>query len=184
MLENIAADLLRYTSYTKRQNLKNQAKTFFYLIFTQAIWAIVIYRFGSLCSRLEIPFFSSFLRVLYFFLNKFIEITTGISISSNAKIGKGLYVGHFGGIFIHPGVIAGENCSIGQGVTIGTLGLGKTGVPRIGNNVYIGTGAKIFGNITIGNNVRIGANAVIVKDVPNNATVVGVPGRVIKINKG
>ncbi|MEM2145872.1 MAG: serine O-acetyltransferase, partial [Candidatus Jordarchaeaceae archaeon] len=152
--------------------------------FTQGVWAIVVYRFGSWVNRkVKIPLVRQIFILIYFFLNKFVEITTGISISSNAKIGKGLYIGHFGLIFIHNDVEIGENCSIAQGVTIGSLGLGKEGVPKIGNNVFIGSGAKVLGPITIGNNVRIGANAVVIKDVPDNATVVGVPARVVKINR-
>lgn len=173
---NLKHDLKRYTIEDKL-DLRN----LFYLVFTQGVWAIVVYRFGSWCSKLKIPIISIFLKLIYFLLNKFIEITAGISISAKAHIGKGFYIGHFGGIFIHPGVIAGENCSIGQGVTIGTSGLGKTEVPKIGNDVYIGTGAKIFGGITIGNNVRIGANAVVIKNIPDNTTAVGIPARVVKI---
>jgi len=100
----------------------------------------------------------------------------------SCEIGGGLYIGNTGIIRFHPGVKAEKNLSIGQLVTIGTRGVGYTGVPVIGDNVYIGVGAKVLGNIRIGNNVKIGANAVVIKDVPDNATVVGVPARVVKIN--
>lgn len=177
MFRNIKTDIRRYTNL-KKDGLR--FKVLFYLIFTQGVWAIVIYRFGLWCSKLKIPIFSFFLRLIYFFSNKIVEIITGISISSSAQIEKGLYIGHFGGIFINEGVEIGENCTIAQGVTIGTLGLGKLGAPKIDDNVFIGSGAKVLGNIIIGKNVRIGANAVVIKDVPDNVTVVGIPAKIVK----
>lgn len=101
------------------------------------------------------------------------------------SIGEGLYVGHAvgGGIIINGLAKIGKNCNIHHGVTIGVRkrsasGL-TTGVPEIGDNVYIGPGAKVFGGIKIGNNVAIGANAVVTRDVPDNAVVGGVPAKVI-----
>ena len=104
----------------------------------------------------------------------------GISIPFECQLGKGFYIGHFGGIVVHHKAIIGDNCNISHGVTIGTSSRGmKKGWPTIGDHVYIGPGAKIFGKITIGNNAAIGANCVVTKDVPENATVAGVPGVVI-----
>lgn len=98
------------------------------------------------------------------------------SIPLRTKIGKGLTLPHgLSGIFISVGAEIGDNCTIFQQVTIGSNTLGqskKSGAPKIGNNVYIGAGAKIIGNVNIGNNVRIGANCVVVEDIPDNATVV------------
>jgi serine O-acetyltransferase len=89
----------------------------------------------------------------------------------------GFYIGHFGGITVSKEAIIGNNCSISQGVTIGVSGQGdKRGTPVIGNNVYIGTGAKLIGKIKIGNNIKIGANAVIYKDLPDNSIAVLDPG--------
>lgn len=169
-------DIKRYLNPGAVSKFKNVL----YLLFIQGIWAIAVYRFGAWCAKFKLPAISQLFRISYFFMNKIIEITTGISISSKAEIGEGFYVGHFGQIFIHPNVTIGKKCNIGQGVTIGTLGLGRHGTPKIGNNVYIGTGAKILGDICIGSNVRIGANAVVIKDIPDNSTAVGVPARVIK----
>jgi serine O-acetyltransferase len=104
----------------------------------------------------------------------------GISISGDTKIGRGFYIGHFGGIVVNTGVVIGDNCNISQGVTIGQSNRGaKAGCPTIGNNVYIGPGAKIVGRITIGDHVAIGANAVVVDDVPAGVSVGGIPARVI-----
>jgi serine O-acetyltransferase len=100
----------------------------------------------------------------------------GIQIPYATKVGYGLYIGHFGTIVVHPQSIIGNNVNLSQGITIG---LENDGVPTIGNDVYLGAGAKVIGHITIGNNVAIGANCVLTKDIPDNAIVVGVPGKPI-----
>jgi len=102
----------------------------------------------------------------------------GISIPFATNIGPGFYIGHFGGIIINANCYIGRNCNISQGVTIGSSNRGvRRGCPRLGDNVYIGPGAKIIGSITVGNNVAIGANAVVTKDVADHAVVAGVPAR-------
>ena len=89
-------------------------------------------------------------------------------------------MGHFGGIVISQKATIGKNCNISHQVTIGRTNRGpQKGIPVIVNNVYIGPGAKVIGNIRIGNNVAIGANCVVTKDAPDNAVVVGVPGKII-----
>ena len=104
----------------------------------------------------------------------------GLSIPSTTQIGRGFYIGHFGGIVVNPNSIIGKDCNISHGVTLGQANRGKRkGCPVIGDNVYIGPGAKIVGNVKIGDNVAIGANCVVTKDIPNNAVVVGIPGKVI-----
>ena len=101
---------------------------------------------------------------------------TGIEIHPGAKIGKGLFIDHGTGVVIGETAIIGDNVTLFHGVTLGGTGKEKgKRHPTIGNNVFIGTGAKLLGNITIGDNVKIGANAVVLKDVPSNTTVVGVP---------
>lgn len=106
----------------------------------------------------------------------------GIQISPRTTIGPGFCIGHFGGIVVSHRATIGRNCNLSHQVTIGASGRGdRAGVPTIGDNVYIGPGAKIFGAITIGNNVAIGANAVVTRDVPDNAVVVGVPAKVISM---
>lgn len=173
MLDNLKADIKRYIRDPKdRRNI--------FLLFEQGIWAIIVYRFGRWVYSFNIPLVSLILKIIAFFWFKSIEITTGISIPASANIKKGLYVGHFGTIILHSDVEIGENCSIGPGVIIGTRGVGVDGVPVIGNNVYIGTGAKVLGGIYIGNNVRIGANSVVLKSIPDNCTVVGIPAEIVK----
>ena len=96
----------------------------------------------------------------------------GFDISYRTRIGSGLYIGHFGNIVIHGDTIIGNNCNISQGITIGVSNYGKNiGIPLIGNNVFIGPGACVFGKINIGDNVTIGANAVVTESIPDRVTV-------------
>lgn len=104
---------------------------------------------------------------------------TGIEIHPAAQIGKNLFIDHGMGVVIGETAVVGDNCTIYQGATLG--GTGKEHNkrhPTLGNNVVVGAGAKVLGNITIGNNVKIGANSVVLKDVPDDCTVVGV-GRIV-----
>jgi serine O-acetyltransferase len=104
----------------------------------------------------------------------------GIGIPFLTEIGPGFYIGHFGGIFIYPDCKIGKNCNLSQEVTIGNAPRGQNkGYPTIGDDVYIGPGAKIIGCVKVGNRVAIGANCVVTKDVPDDAVVVGVPGKII-----
>lgn len=107
-------------------------------------------------------------------------IRYGIDISRDTRIGSGLYIGHFGGIFVNHGVVIGDNCNLSQGVTLGQLNRGeRAGCPTIGNNVYIAPGAKVIGRINVGDHASIGANAVVVNDVAAHTTVGGIPARSI-----
>lgn len=106
---------------------------------------------------------------------------TGIEIHPGAKIGKRLFIDHGTGVVIGETAIIRNDVTLFHGVTLGGTGKEKgKRHPTIGNNVFIGSGAKILGNIIIGNNVKIGANAVILKDIPSNTTIVGVPGKIVK----
>ena len=115
--------------------------------------------------------------------SQFTRFMTGVEIHPAAKIGRRFFIDHAMGVVIGETAIVGDNCVLYQGVTLGGTG-NETGKrhPTLGNNVTVGTGAKVLGNIHIGNNVKIGGNSVVVKDVPDNCTVVGVPGRIIKRN--
>ena len=114
-------------------------------------------------------------------INYFARFLTGADIHPGATIGKSFFIDHAVGVVIGETSVIGDNVSIFQGVTLGGVGSSKgKRHPTIGNNVMIGAGAKVLGNITIGDNVKIGAGSVVVKDVPPDSTVVGVPGRVVK----
>lgn len=113
-----------------------------------------------------------------------LQTVTSTEIPAGADIGGGLHLSHTGGIVISPDARIGRDCNLSQGVTIGIGGRGeKRGTPFICDRVYIGPGAKVFGNIRIGNDVAIGANAVVNQDVPDGAVVAGIPARVVS-NKG
>jgi serine O-acetyltransferase len=108
------------------------------------------------------------------------EFRFGINIPFDTRIGPGLYIGHHGAITVHDRATIGKNCNLSQEVTIGEVQTGPNlGVPTIGDNVYIGPGAKVIGNINVGDDVVIGANCVVARDVPDDAVIAGVPGRVL-----
>ena len=107
---------------------------------------------------------------------------TGIEIHPGARIGRRLVIDHGTGIVIGETAEIGDDCLLYQGVTLGGTGkdVGKRH-PTLGNNVMVGAGAKVLGPIHVGNNARIAANAVVLREVPDNATVVGVPGHVVRL---
>ncbi len=136
--------------------------------------AIIGYRVAHALARCSVPIVPRFITQVGRWL-------TGIEIHPAAHIGRGLFIDHGMGVVIGETAVIGDNVTLFQGVTLGGTGKerGKRH-PTIGNNVVIGAGAKILGNITIGANSMIGANAVVVRDVPEHSTVVGVPGRVTR----
>ncbi|MDF1852674.1 MAG: hypothetical protein P1U85_17690 [Verrucomicrobiales bacterium] len=107
-------------------------------------------------------------------------IRYGVHIPFSANIGGGLYLPHALNIVVNKACRLGEDCNLSQGVTLGIANRGeRAGTPTIGDRVYIGPGAVVFGAITVENDSAIGANCVVTKDVPESAVVVGVPGKVI-----
>lgn len=121
------------------------------------------------------------LRFLARYLSQISRFITGIEIHPGAQIGDGLFIDHGMGVVIGETTIIGNNVTLFQGVTLGGTGK-ETGKrhPTLGNNVVVGTGAKVLGNITVGDNTYVGANAVVLRSVPSNTTVVGVPGHITK----
>ena len=137
--------------------------------------AITVYRFSRWLYVHHFPFLPKIVLL-------FIFLIYNSKIPYKAKIGKGTFCGYSGiGVVIHSDAEIGDNCVIGQHVTVGGGNNRYPGVPKIGNNVYISHGAIVFGGITIGNNVTIGANAVVTKPVPDNAIVAGVPAKILRI---
>ena len=144
----------------------------------QSIWAIWVYRMGRRLDSRKSDFLHGLLTKAYWMLYRLSEIITGISLPKAAKIGPGLRIYHFGNIIIHPEVHMGSNCTIRHGVTIGNRVEGGP-VPVIGDNVDFGAYAQVLGDVRIGNNCRIGAMSVVLSDVPNDCTAVGVPARIV-----
>jgi serine O-acetyltransferase len=138
-------------------------------LLSQGFQALIVYRIFRWFYERRVP-----TQPVRFFVERFIEVTTGISIPAQAAIGKGLRIHHFGGIIIHSAAVIGESCTIYHGVTLGDRG-GWGGAPRVGNRVLIGAGAKLIGEIVIGDDCVIGANAVVHTSVPAGHTAVGVP---------
>lgn len=151
----------------------------------------------SIHSIIEVFLYPSFKVKLYYKISHFLykrkrfliariisekaKRKTGIEIHPGATIGKNLFIDHGMGVVIGETCVIGDNVTLFHGVTLGVTGKEKgKRHPTIGNNVFIGSGAKILGNITIGNNVKIGANSVILESIPDNVTVVGIPGKIIK----
>ena len=128
-----------------------------------------------------------FYRCKLFFIARLISqisrAITGIEIHPGAKIGKGFFIDHGMGVVIGETTVIGDNCTIYQNVTLGGTGKDKgKRHPTIGDNVMIGSGAKVLGPFTVGSNSKIAANAVVLSEVPENSTCVGVPARVVRIN--
>jgi len=130
--------------------------------------AMAWYRFGSWCKQRRIPYFAGFAQ-------RQIYSRYGLEIVVGSDIEGGLYIAHPVGAVISPKHI-GQNCSIIAAVTIGMRNTWD--FPVIGDNVFIGAGARVLGKITIGDGAVIGANAVVISDVPAGATAVGIPARI------
>lgn len=135
--------------------------------------ALFLHRFAHWLYKIGIPFIPRFISHIARFF-------TGIEIHPGAQIGKGVFIDHGMGVVIGETAIIGDKCLIYQGVTLGGTGK-ETGKrhPTLGENVVVGGGAKVLGNIQIGNEVRIGAGSVVLRDVPSDCTVVGIPGRIV-----
>lgn len=144
------------------------------------IWAVTAFRAGQWIRALPRPL--RLVNYVWFIpWHKLVQLAAGIDIPSSVKAGAGLYIGHANGIIINGAAELGDDVNISQQVTIGVGGFGSNrGTPKIGNRVYIGPGAKIFGSITVGDESIIGANAVVNRSVPARSIVVGVPARVIR----
>jgi len=120
------------------------------------------------------------LRLLARFLSQGARLLTGIEIHPGAQIGRRFFIDHGMGVVIGETTVIGDDVTLYQGVTLGGTGKEKgKRHPTLGNNVVVGGGAKILGNVTIGENCRVGAGSVVLSDVPDNSTIVGVPGHII-----
>ena len=133
--------------------------------------AVMTYRFGSWAGRVRVPVVRQLMLVIALIVRRAVELVTGVEISPRAQIGPGLVVHTTHGVFIAETRI-GRNCVVQHGVAI------THGVRSVGDNVYFGPGAKVIGRAAVGDNVRVVANSVVMTDVADNLTVIGVPARI------
>ena len=149
-------------------------KSCFEVILYPSIHAVFWYRIAHFLWTHKFKFTARF-------ISQSVRFWTGIEIHPGAKIGKHFFIDHGMGVVIGETSEIGDNCLLYHNVTLGGVSLSKTKRhPTLGNNVVVGAGAKVLGNINIGDNVRIGANAVVLKDIACDSVVVGVPGRVVE----
>ena len=141
------------------------------MLFSDGTTATILYRFMRFCQTHN-------LKILSAIIYRWNASTTHTVIGRNAEIGPGFIITHSLGVIINTHVRAGKNLTVYHGVTLGSE---KNKSPILGDNVFIGAGAKIIGGVRIGSDVKIGANAVVTKDIPDGATVIGIPARIIRI---
>ena len=161
------------------ENLREDWRTHGRMLSRQGFWVMAVYRFGRWrytirWRSLRMPF-----SLLYKVLKIVSEILTGIDLPCEVTLGRRFRIDHFGGIIVSGDAVFGDDCIIRNGVTVGLKHTGQRGSPILGDRVDIGAGAKILGSIRIGNDVSIGANAVVLCDVPDGCTAVGIPARVL-----
>jgi serine O-acetyltransferase len=164
----IACDLYRHAGKVDLRSLLT------YLIFSPGFRFTYVYRKANGYKR------RSFRWLFYKFLHRRYFYKYGFQIPLSTRIGKGLYITHFGNVVLHEDATLGDNCDLAHGITVGTTYRGqRKGCPTIGNKVWIGTGAVVVGKVTIGNNVLIAPNSYVNFDVPSNSIVLGNPGKII-----
>ena len=161
--------------YEDAKNIQSKdpvaTNVWYVIVLYQGFHVLVFHRIGHFLYSHRCFFFARLISQIARFL-------TGIEIHPGAKIGRRLFIDHGMGIVIGETATIGDDCTIYHGVTLGGTGKDKKKRhPDIANNVMIGCGAKVLGPIKIGDNAKIGANAVVLKDVENNATVIGVPAK-------
>ncbi len=176
MLETIKRGILKVKEdinviYDKDPAAGNLAEV---ILCYPGLHALIAYRLAHKLYKWEIPLIPRMISYLT-------RIITGIEIHPAAQIGRRFFIDHGEGVVIGATTIIGDDVLIYQQVTLGGTGKesGKRH-PTLGNNVIVGAGAKVLGNITLGDNVRVGAGSVVVEDVPEHSTVVGIPGRVVQ----
>jgi serine O-acetyltransferase len=141
----------------------------------QGFWVMIVYRFGRWRYGVRPAIVRKFFSLIYKLLFKLVQIMTGIELPCEAKVGSNFVIDHFGGIIVSGYAEFGDNCRIRNGVVVGLRRIEEKRAPVIGNNVDIGSGAKLLGPIHVGDNAIIGANAVVLCDVPADSIAVGVP---------
>ncbi len=146
--------------------------------------AVAVHRFGVWRMNIQPKLFRAPFSILYQMLFRRIRNNYGIELPYTVQLGRRVIVEHQGAIVIHGHSVIGDDSIVRQGVTLGNRYLDQPfNAPKLGQNVNVGAGAKIFGDVTIGDRANIGANAVVLCDVPAGATAVGIPARIIYSSK-
>jgi serine O-acetyltransferase len=170
------ADVDRYRAY--RLDMKGPLKRLRIILFSEGLWTIAIYRFGQYLYFEAPSAVRALLWIPYEITRKALELLVDIHIAPDTRIGPGLFIAHYGGIWINPLATLGSNCNLAHGVTIGAP-TAAPGAPVLGDRVWIGVGAVITGRVRIGSGAVVGANSLVVSNLPENAVAVGVPARVL-----
>lgn len=143
----------------------------------QSLWAIAWFRLGTALNQIPVPILRKLTLMPWWFIFRFVEMLTGVSLPVGAQIGPGLRIWHFGGVFVNSASVIGANCTLRQGVTIGNRYDGG-GAPTIGDGVDIGAYAQLLGEIRIGDHAKIGAMSVVLSHVPTHAVAIGIPAKI------
>lgn len=143
-----------------------------------AFWALATYRFGRWAAELPRPA-RAVGGKLYGAMALAVELTSGITLHREVEIGAAFHLVHSGNIKIHPATRIGDRVGIMHDVTLGSA-MDRPGAPTLGDDVFVGAGAKVLGCVTIGNRARIAANSLVVTDVPADATAIGVPAKILR----
>jgi serine O-acetyltransferase len=173
-------DLDRAFRFESRRGTPGLAEKLKIVLGTPGLHAVLVYRLGAWVRRaVPGPALAFPLRVVLAILRRACALLYGIEIDGDAEIGPGLYVAHRGGVFIGPARI-GADCNVAHNVTIGVRSDGTPGVPTLGDRVWIGTGAVLFGPIVLGDGATVGPLTVVARSVPARAMVMGNPMRVVQ----
>lgn len=148
------------------------------LLLTEGLWAIGLYRFGQYLREEAAKPVRWVLLLPYQCAAKLMGIITGIHLFPESQIGPGLFIAHYGGVWVTPFATLGAHCNLSQGVVIGVAGNGR-GAPKLGDRVWVGPNAVISGPVRVGSGAVVAASSLVVANVPENAVVIGVPAKVI-----
>lgn len=148
------------------------------LLREQSLWAIGVYRFGRRVDSMPQGLGRRLLEKCYWAAFRVVELATGISLPKETRIGPGLRIWHFGGIFVNPATVIGANCTLRQGVTLGNR-VPEGPCPVLEDDVELGAYAQVLGSVRLAKGCRVGAMSVVLSDVPAGATAVGNPARII-----
>lgn len=180
MFTYVAGDISRKRAHYVR--IDNFVNKYLKVTFQLGTVATVVYRMGAWAENCNVALIKLVALAFYGVIAFFTTMFTGVNICRQTPIGMGLVVHNFSNINIDAARI-GDNLTVNQGVSIGP-DWRSNGKPVLGDNVFVGSGARVLGDISIGNNVVIAANALVERSVPDNCTVVGVPARIVSRDSG